>query len=298
MIRSTPGVCAVTLVQGPESCVATPDVLIEVPHGATRTAEYEALRARLAGPFPEGLDDFFHVNTDAGAPELAFALARRFVEARPAASVLIVRALIPRTFVDVNRVLDISPEAYREGKVTPGMPPYVRAAPDKELLRGLHAAYVAVVDAAMDEVCGAGGRAVFLHTYAPKSVDVEVDDHIGPALRAAYAPGTYERWPLRPEVDLIGTDTEGRSHLSPELRAALHDAFAAEGVPVADGATYPLHPSTQAFRHAARFPGRCLCVEVRRDLVAAPFDPFAEMRIDPVAADRLGGALARALLGV
>jgi hypothetical protein len=42
-------------------------------------------------------------------------------------------------------------------------------------------------------------------------------------------------------------------------------------------------------------PGRALCVEVRRDLLADPFEPFAEMRIGNAAVERLAGPFARAL---
>jgi hypothetical protein len=50
-------------------------VLLEVPHGATRRAELDGLAALLRGQLPRGLDAFFHVNTDEGAPEVALAAA-------------------------------------------------------------------------------------------------------------------------------------------------------------------------------------------------------------------------------
>ena len=65
------------------SPAATADLLVEVPHGATTTADYMALAGQLASPLPPSLIDFFYVNTDAGAPELALATARRFVAAEP-----------------------------------------------------------------------------------------------------------------------------------------------------------------------------------------------------------------------
>jgi hypothetical protein len=75
----------------------------------------------------------------------------------------------------------------------------------------------------------------------------------------------------------------------------LKSTMAAAGVTVADGETYPLHPSTLALDHATAWPGRTLCMEVRRDLVADPFDPFTEMRMGETKIARLAGPLAEAL---
>ena len=44
-----------------------------------------------------------------------------------------------------------------------------------------------------------------------------------------------------------------------------------------------------------RRPGRTLCLEVRRDLLADPFEPFAEMHIGPTLVGRLAGPIAAAL---
>jgi hypothetical protein len=65
---------------------------------------------------------------------------------------------------------------------------------------------------------------------------------------------------------------------------------------VAESETYPMHPSTLAWDHVQRRPGRALCVEVRRDLLADPIDPFAEMHIGDAKVTRLADPLARALL--
>lgn len=282
MLSSLPDVAEVVRTgDGP------PTLLLEVPHGATATAHYAGLRARLRGPFPEGLDDFFHVNTDVGAPEVALALARAWGDA------LVLRSLVPRTFIDCNRVLDLAEADYRAGKVTPGLPPYVRDPDDQALLRGLHAQYTALAEAAFAEVCGAGGAAVMVHSYAPRSVDVEVDDAIGPSLRAAYA--DEGRWPKRPEIDLIARDPEGALAIPEALLAALREDLGAAGFQVALSETYPMHPATAAYRYARRYPGRTLCVEVRRDLLADPFDPFAQMNVPEARAERVAGPLAAAL---
>jgi hypothetical protein len=294
VLASVPDVVDVTLVRGARSD-GPPSLVLEVPHGATATADYTRVRERLVGDLPDGLADFFHVNTDVGAPEIAEAIAARFVADSPEASALVLRSRIPRTFIDCNRVLDLSAAEYKAGGVTPGLPPYVRHPDDVALLRGLYAAYREVAQRAIDEACGRGGLALMVHTYAPRSVDVEVDADIGPKLRAAYAPEVEPTWPLRPELDLIVRDPEGRV-LAPEaLVAAVRERFARLGHAVALGETYPLHPSTTAYAFATRWPGRTLCFEVRRDLVAEPWDPFAEMRISPEKAARVAGAFADAI---
>ena len=205
----------------------------------------------------------------------------------------ILQSEIPRTFVDCNRVIDAPPEAFREGKVTPGVPPWIRHPDDLTLLRDLHGRYVRAATTAIDVVCGAGGRALLLHTYAPWSVDVEVDADIVANMHAAYA--DTSKWPVRPEVDVIGRALDGTALVDPALLDALTTAYARIAVTVADGLTYPMHPSTHAFHHAARWPGRALCVEVRRDLLAEPFSPFAEMRIPVEKAQRMAGPIVEAM---
>src|SRR5207244_10220441 len=174
---------------------------------ATSADQYERLRADLRGPLPDDLIAFFHVNTDSGAPEYALALAERLASLEPSRSVLVLTSEIPRTFVDCNRVLDISPEEYKAGKVTPGLPPYIRDPHDQELLRARHAGWVRASEEAWRWCCEAGGLGLMAHTYAPRSVDVEVDDDIVKSLRRAYQ--SESSWPLRPEVDLIARDPTG-----------------------------------------------------------------------------------------
>lgn len=273
---------------------AAPDLVIEVPHGATATADYDALAARLASPLPAGLADFFHVNTDAGAPELAEAVARRFVAAHPTRAAAVVRSRIPRTFIDCNRRIDASPEEYKAGKVTPGLLPWITAAEDRALLLELYGAYVRAVDDACARLAP-GGALLLLHTYAPRTVDVEVDLDIVTHLRRAYQPDVEPTWPLRPALDVISRTPDGTSHAPAAVVDALRAGVAPLGLDVADGATYPLHPSTLAYDRVLAHPGRALCVEVRRDLVADPFEPFAQMTISPAAVDRLAAPLAAAL---
>ena len=287
------GVVEATVVRGAQADGAAPSLLIEVPHGATRTADYDRLAARLRSPLPDGLVDFFHVNTDVGAPELAVAVAERVVADHPGRAVAVLRCRIPRTFIDCNRRLDASAEDFKAGKVTPGLMPWITDEADRALLRELHQTYVAAV-AAADAALAPDGAVLLLHSYAPRTVDVEVDDRIVASLRAAYAPDREPTWPLRPELDIIGRGLDGTDHTPPAVVAALRGELAAIGLTAADSATYPLHPSTLAWDHVVRRPGRTLCLEVRRDLLADPFEPFREMTIAPRLVERLAGPIASA----
>lgn len=294
-LRSLPGILDVQLLHGARARPgAAPDLIVEVPHGATTTADFVSLAAQLEGPLPASLIDFFYVNTDAGAPELAEAVARRLAAAEPARTVAILRCRVPRTFIDCNRRLEASPAELREGKVTPGLPPWITAPADRALLRARYDAYVAAVRGAI-ELLAPGGAMLLLHTYAPRTVDVEVDLEIVAKLHHAWRPDVAPGWPLRPEVDVIGRGVDGASYAPGPVVAALREALAARRIEVADGATYPLHPSTLAWEHATRLPGRALCLEVRRDLLADPFEPFAELRIDEGRVTHLAEPIAAAL---
>lgn len=294
-LSSIPDVLDVVVVRGARAAAgAPPDLLIEIPHGATRTEDFTRLAARLASPLPAGLVDFFHSNTDAGAPELGVAIARRLVSEDPARCAAVLRCRIPRTFIDCNRRVDASPEDFKAGKVTPGLMPWIIAAEDRALLRAAYDRYVGAVREAAAALAP-DGALLLLHSYAPRSVDVEVDLQIVDSLRQAYAPEVEPTWPLRPEVDVIGRELDGTDHAPPAVVAALRAELAALEITVADGATYPLHPSTLAHAHVLARPGRTLCVEVRRDLLADPFEPFAEMRIAAAKVDRLAGPFVAAI---
>ena len=297
-IGSVPDVCE---VEGVGDRRLAPELLVEVPHGATLARHFDTVRARLVGRFPEDLASFFFVNTDVGAPECAIALARLAVEPEQGAgpgiaAALVLRCLIPRTFADTNRVLD-APTDMSAG-ITPCIPDYVEDPADRRELAALHTAYQDVARRAHATVCGeARGRAVLLHTYAPRTVRIEkIDSGIVDALRRAYAPGVYETWELRPEVDVISEATDGAELAPGDLVAALRRECGKRGIEIAENASYRLHPSTTGHVHAARCPGRVLCVEIRRDLLASPFTPFAEMRIDPGLARRMAEPIAAALL--
>ena len=294
MLPSIPGIADVEVLRAPGRGDDAPlDLVIEIPHGATATSDFTSLAARLTSPLPAGLVDFFHVNTDAGAPELGVATAVRLAAA--GRSVAIVRCRVPRTFIDCNRRMDASPADFKAGKVTPGLMPWIASAEDRALLRAAYDRYLATVRAAAERLAPDGAM-LMLHTYAPRTVDVEVDGDIVTNLRAAYQPAVEPTWPLRPELDVIGKSLDGTSHAPPAVVEELHRGMAAQGLAVADGTTYPLHPSTMAYEYVMAHPGRGLCLEVRRDLLADPFEPFSQMRIAPAKVDRLAVPLAAALL--
>jgi hypothetical protein len=287
-VRSIDSVCDVAWVRGDAAAPeAAPDLLLEVPHGATLARHFDGLRDELEGDYDDGLRDFFFVNTDVGSPELALAIARGVVAAQPERTAVVVRCELPRTFCDTNRAIERAAVAAASapGEMTPGLPPWIRHPADRALLLERYFAYREVVEEAFAGVCGAGGDALCVHTYAPRSLSVAVDDDVGQTLRAAYAPGTLETWPLRPEVDLITRDGAGEELANAPLADEVEQSFGAAGFEVARNNTYHLHASTLAHGFARRFPGRTLCFELRRDLLLEAFVPFVELvpRDDKVA---------------
>ncbi len=270
------------------------DLLIEVPHGATETADYADFAVEVRSPLPESLIDFFYVNTDVGAFETACAVAELLMARGLPWRIVVVRSRIPRTFVDCNRRMDARPEDFVAGGVTPGMPPWITDADDQRRLLARHAAYVSVVDEQVHRLNPAG-RTLLLHTYAPRTVDVQVDHDVVTNLHRAWADDKVESWPLRPPFDVIARDTAGVSHAPTAVVEALTAGYGALGWEVADSACYPLHPSTLAWDHVMARPGRALCLEVRRDLLAEPFDPFVQMNISPQRVERVAGPLAEAI---
>ncbi len=297
--ESIPDIVDVTFIHGADATPdTTPRLLIDVPHGATTTHDFESLAALLDSPLPRDLIDFFYVNTDTGAPELAVAIAQALVAAAPDTSVVITRCRIPRTFIDCNRVIDASPEAFKEGGVAPGLMPWITTAADRALLRARYDAYQSVVQAAMamlgQDVSNAGAM-LLMHTYAPRTVGVEVDLNIVQSLHAAYAPDVETTWPLRPELDVIGRALDGTLMAPADVVAALTRELATIDHQLGDSSTYALHPSTLGWHHAVALPGRCLCLEARRDLFVERFIPFAQAAIDPHRTAALASPIARAL---
>jgi len=300
LVQSVPDVCDVScFVSDGASPDVTPDLLIELPHGATRTADFERVRRLLVSDLPDQLSAYFYVNTDVGSYECAREIARCLVGAengdRALGRVLIVRSLIPRTFIDCNRV--VAPATQGRGKMTPALPEYVTAPEDREVLQGLHASYQTVAQRAYDLICGAGGMGLQIHTYAPRSVDIDnIDANIVDALREAYEPEVYETWERRPDVDIISEAGDGTLLAPPELVDAVKREFARIGIEACENATYRLHSETMGYQYSARFAGRVMCIEISRAMLADPFSPFEEMRIGPRKVGRMSGPIAQALL--
>ena len=179
--------------------------------------------------------------------------------------------------------------------MTPGLPPWVQHAADRHLLLDRYFAYRDVVTAAFAEVCERDGRALCVHTYAPRSIDVAVDEDIAPALHRAYAPDRIESWPLRAEVDLITHDPDGVVLADDELAQRAEREFTAAEVQVIRNGTYSLHPSTLAFEFAQQYPGKTLCFEIRRDLLLDAFVPFVELYPSAAQVKRMAEPLIRSL---
>ena len=288
-----------------ESCVlrgahaapdAPPRLLIEAPHGATLPTHYARLAARLRGNLPDGLEIFFFVNTDVGSWEYGLRTAQRLVEADPTLVVWALRSLVPRTFVDCNRFADAPAGDLTRGGLTAGIPTYIQNPDDRARLLDLHGRYVSAVSSAVDAVCGAGGLALIPHTYGPVSLGIPVvDEQIVHRLRAAHEPAVYATWPMRPEIDVLTRDLEGRSWCPEGMEAALLAGFAAAGFAAAANQTYQLHPATLGHRWSTRWPGHVVTLEVRRDLLVPAWRPFEEMQVDAASVDRVAAVLASVL---
>jgi hypothetical protein len=270
------------------------DLLIEIPHGATRARHFETVERRLKGPLPADLLSFYFVNTDVGAPECAAEIARgvarpervpelprpRAVANSSSPSVVIVRSLVPRTFIDCNRDINGAAGDFRRANLTSAVPEYIRDSADVETLAALYSAYQTVAARAYDHVCGNGGLAIQLHTYAPRTVEIGgVGDDVVRKLREAYEPDRYATWRRRPDVDLITETAEGELLAAEGLVDAVKRQYRRIGIDAGENATYRLQPATLGLHHAARFPGRTLCVEINRARLADPFVPFEPMRL-------------------
>lgn len=270
-------------------------LLVEVPHGATRKADYDAVAAKLKSRLPAQLEHFFFVNTDIGAPEGADWLGRTL--SAQGINVVVARCEVPRTFIDTNRVIAQTEQGVVKEGLTAAVPGYVDAAEDLAWLESLHARYHEVVDALYREVCrGLDGLALQLHSYSPRSVGIEkVDAGIVEALHAAYVPEVYATWPERPPVDLISATKDGSFRTAPRLVDALLAEYAAAGIAVKENGTYHLAPAAMGMVYAQQYPHQVVCVELNRGLVADPFVPFGVSPISEAKVATMVAPLARVL---
>lgn len=287
MITSLPGIADVEpFGTGPLRLV------VEVPHGADRRAHYDAVRDRLQSDLPADLHAFFHINTDVGAWQLGREVARVVAE-RTGVTALVIRCLIPRTFIDCNRV----EEAAAEAGLTAGLAPWIRDEADRALLIDAYRRYVALVAEALGALND--GYVLLPHTYGPRTMNIAaVDDDIVARLREQVVPATWDNLPLRPEVDLITRWPDGRGAGPAGMETALVEGYRAIGVEAVVAKTYQMHAITLAATWDAMCPGRVLCMEVRRDLLVEAWSPFQEMVVSDAAVERLAGPLVEGFLGV
>lgn len=275
---------------------APPSLLVEVPHGADTRAHYDALRARLVGDLPADLHEFFHVNTDIGAYQYGRRVAEMVVSERPTSSVLVVRSLIPRTFIDCNRLED-TPDTSGQGGVTAGIAPYVEDERDRALLVDLHRAYVAIAERSYADVCNAGGMALCPHTFGPYELPIaKIDRDIVQRLRELHRPEVLAKLAKRPEVDLLTRDRDNARHAPEGMVEELTADFAAVGLTATESVAYRLVPGTQTYRFAVRYPGRVLCLEVRRDLLVEAYTALTPMRVRADAVERIAAPIAAAVV--
>ncbi|PZR08619.1 MAG: hypothetical protein DI536_24255 [Archangium gephyra] len=272
-------------------------LLVDVPHGATRKRDYDAVFAKMKSELPHELEHFFFVNTDIGAPEGAQWLGKTL--APLGINVVFARCLIPRTFIDPNRVVELSDA---EGKVKDGLtaavPAYITHKEDLAWLREQHRRYHQAVAAAYVELCKVkSGLAVQLHSYSPRSVGIEkVDADIVKALHAAYVPEVYATWPERPPVDLISATKDGSFRTAPKLVDSLLLEYARAGIEAKENATYNLAPVATGLLYAVQYPQQVVCVELNRGLVADPFVPFGVSPISEQKVAHMVGPIAHAIV--
>lgn len=297
MIASIPGVVDVEILRGARAATGSrPTFLVEVPHGADEAAHFAEVRARLRGRLPEGLEAFFWINTDIGAWGYGRATAERILEANPERSALVVRCLVPRTFIDCNRSEGfVAGDAPGSG-LTSAVPAYIRDEQDRALLVELHRTYVRTVRAAYDEVCTGGGLALVPHTYGPRTLGIErVDDDIVKNLHEACDDGREETWPLRPEIDLVTRDETGRALSAEGLEEKLLAAFRTGGFDPRANQTYALTKGGLGYDWSVAYPGRVICLEVRRDLLVSRWRALEPMTVSPAGVARVAKVLAAVL---
>lgn len=305
VIRAIEGVCEVWWRSGPDAREeAPPDLFIDLPHGATELAHLHAIKRGLRDYPGDEYDLFFLANTDQGSPEYALRLAELLtdpsawsdpvVQHRAARTkIVLLRSLLPRTIVDVNRVWATQAEAKAAG-LTPGVPEFVH----EDELEVLHQAFLRYHEQAAigyASTSGAGGFALNLHTYGPISVSPVEGESIVTTLKRAYTPEHYGDYPVRPVVQLITTPPGGSLLSNGPLCDALVETYALRGIEVARDYPFNLHPATAGYTYAAKYPQRTLTMEISRAALAEVFNPFIEMTICPTKVDHMARPIAEAM---
>ncbi|CAM2011383.1 hypothetical protein [Acanthopleuribacter pedis] len=301
-LDSIPGICTVTRY-GFDETTNEDDVLpifIELPHGATEAEHLYALKQRIGDYKNDRYDRFFFVNTDQGSPEYAAWLAEHLIdlgfldahlggETDPMTlrtlvgriRVVVLRSLLPRTIVDVNRNWAIDEAVRKAANLTGTCGAFIKSEADLTLLRDLYEQYQAMARAGYAWACGNEGYAFNLHTYAPITVSLIEGEFIVDTLERAYLEN-YADYPLRPGIQTITTPPGEEAMLAPRpMVEAVEHAYHMAGFSVKRDEPYPLHPAATGYGHCARYPGRVFSMEVRRDLLVDHFEPFEIMAISP-----------------
>ena len=295
-MQAIPNICDVIWINGKDADAADPpDVFIELPHGATEMAHLQEAKG-LTREYPGDRHDFFFTaNTDQGSPEYALVLARKLVAAAPTMKVLLLRCLLPRTIVDVNRIWAKDEEAGAAG-LTRGVPDYITNVQDLAGILAIYDRYQEQARAGYELACGNGGFAFNLHTYAPISIKPDPGEYIVDTLERAYHPDMVNTWPKRPVVELITAPTDGPVLADPALCQLVLQAYAGIGIEAMENHPFPLHPATTAYTHAARYPGQTLTLELSRASLTEVFNPFTIMPICPQKVAAMTQPLADAFL--
>ena len=211
---------------------------------------------------------------------------------------MILRCLVPRTFIDCNRVLDVDSELVHAAGLTGAVPGYVTGK-DLQTLRGMHSAYTRAARAGLRvESAALAARPLIFHTYAPRSVNItRIDAGIVRALREAYSPERYTTWPVRPDVDII-SEADDDVPLAPRGIVESIRRHYAERWDRGDRERVVSTSSRNAGPSATRsdMRHRVLCIEISRARLADPFAPFEEMTIGADNVTRMTAPIAAALL--
>ena len=85
---------------------------------------------------------------------------------------------------------------------------------------------------------------------------------------------------MRPEVDLLTRDLQGKTWAPMSLVNDVATGLAAIGLDVQQSKTYALHPATQAWRWSSAHADQTLCIEIRRDVLVRRFALLEPMQSD------------------
>lgn len=310
-LMSVDHICDVSLFEGPKADPdSPPNVFIELPHGATRLQHLQDTKSMVREYPGDDYDLFFLANTDQGSTEYAHYLASlltspdmwvdasfplELAEPTSRLKVLVVRSLLPRTIIDVNRVWSDGVAA-KEAGLTRGVPDFVTNEEDIKGLRQVFDRYHAVASKGYEVTMAGGGFAFNLHTYAPISVQEVDGENIVDTLRRAYTPEAYPTYPFRPVVQLITTPPGGEMLSNPMLRDHLINAYAQRGIDAICDKPFNLHPTTMACEYAKQYPGQTLTMEISRSHLVKVFSPFMEMEISPSKVAAMTRPIAEAFL--